>query len=283
MDLQLHDKRALVTGASKGIGESCASALAKEGCDLVLVARHADALDSVARSLSRQHGIEVAVHAADLSLDDDRERLAAAHPDVDVLVNCAGVAPMGHLGEIPIEAWRAGWELKVYGYVHLTQLFLSAMSARGAGCIINIIGTAGRRPRADYICGSTGNASLIAFTEAVGGESPESGVRVLGINPGYTATERFMGRELADGDLDPEELKRDFPGMRVQLPDTVADVVAFMASERARGLSGVVIDCDRGQLRFGPTKPVSPKPRAEGLEPSSVNADRFPPDRRTRS
>ena len=261
MDLQLNGARVLVTGASKGIGECCASVLAAEGCDLVLTARSGDVLGRIGHMLSELHQVDVVTHVADLSRDAEREHLAETYPHVDVLVNCAGVAPMGALADIPIESWRRGWDLKVYGYVHLTQLFLAAMSSRGKGCIINIIGTAGRMPRADYICGSTGNASLIAFTEAVGGESPETGVRVLGINPGYTATERFMGRRLTDGDLDPEELRRDYPGMRVQHPDAIADVVAFMASQRARGLSGVVIDCDRGQLRFGPTKPTLPKAR----------------------
>lgn len=259
MDLRLHGRQALITGASKGIGLACAQVLAQEGCHLVLVSRDAARLEAAAARLTPHGDGHVVTHAADLANDEAREALAATYPDIDILVNNAGAAPSGSIATMPLETWRQGWELKVFGYVHLTKLYLDRMVARRSGCIVNVIGTAGRAPRDDYACGASGNAGLIAFTEAVGGRSPDDGVRVLGINPGYTATERFLGRPVDIDDLDPDQLRSEFPpNMRIALPSAIADVVAFLASDRARGMSGVVVDCDHGQLRFGPTKPLVP-------------------------
>lgn len=257
MDLQMAGKKVLVTGGSKGIGFACAQVFAAEGCDVVLVSRNGAALDAAAARLPTDGGGTVAVHAADLADPEQRERLAATVPDVDVLVNNAGAAPFGDVLSIDIDTWRAGWELKVFGYIHLTMLYLEQMRTRGSGTIVNVIGSAGRAPRGDYVCGATANAALIAFTEAVGGQSPDLGVRVVGVNPGYTATERFLREPIEGEGPDEAELRERFPTIRVSTPAAVADLVAFLASDRARGTSGVVADCDQGQMHSGPTIPIS--------------------------
>ncbi len=255
MDLRLGGKTVLVTGGSKGIGFATAKAFADEGSRVILVSRDHATLKAAAAKISTPGGAEMITHAADLSNEAQRERMAALYDLVDVLVNNAGAIPRGELDDLSVDAWRTGWDLKVFGYVHLTKLFLAQMRARGAGVILNVIGTAGRAPRADYVCGASANASLVAFTEAVGGHSPDFGVRVLGVNPGYTATERFLGRPIGD-EPDPADLRREYPGARVALPSAVAELIVFLCSDRARCLSGVVVDCDQGQLRSGPTRPT---------------------------
>ena len=142
MDLGLQGKRALVTGASKGIGLSCAQALIAEGASVVLVARDADRLAQARAKL----GPAAAVFAADLSKDSERARLAAAHPEIDILVNNAGAIPGGNVLDISLDAWRDAWSLKVFGYIHMTQLYLDAMMKKRAGVIVNIIGLAGVSP-----------------------------------------------------------------------------------------------------------------------------------------
>ncbi len=89
------------------------------------------------------------------------------------------------------DRWLEVWQLKVFGYIHLTQLYLEAMKERRAGVIVNIIGMAGQEPRWDYVCGAMGNAALIAMTRAAGGKSVDWGVRVFGINPSATRTDRI--------------------------------------------------------------------------------------------
>jgi short-subunit dehydrogenase len=144
MDMQLAGKRVLVTGGSKGIGLACAEAFAREGCDVVLSARDTAALSAAADKVRALAQVRVETLAADLSRVEERERLHAAFPDIDVLVNNAGAIPSGRLQDISIQRWQEAWSLKVFGYIHLCQLYLPAMEARKAGAVVNIIGMAGR-------------------------------------------------------------------------------------------------------------------------------------------
>ena len=191
MDLKIRGRTALITGASKGIGFATATILANEGCNLVLVARTAAALDSARQSLAKTSSVSVVTHALDVSKSSSVDQLAAAHPDIDILINNAGAIPAGRISEIDEKRWRDAWELKVFGYINMTRAFYSAMKTRGGGVIINIIGVAGEQLEAAYIAGSTGNAGLMAFTKAMGSASPADNIRVVGINPGPIATERL--------------------------------------------------------------------------------------------
>jgi short-subunit dehydrogenase len=188
MNLGLSGKRVLITGSSKGIGLACARAFAAEGCDVTLVGRDPTTLATAANAIRAEAQVRVTSIAADLSQVSERERLHAAMPEVDVLVNNAGAIPGGRLQDIPIARWQAAWDLKVMGYIHLCQLYLPGMEARRAGVMLNIIGMAGQAPRMGYICGGVGNAALIAFTQALGGATQAMGERVLGINPSATRT-----------------------------------------------------------------------------------------------
>jgi short-subunit dehydrogenase len=109
MDLGLRGKRALVTGASKGIGAAIAEVLAEEGCHLLLAARSASALDTLAERLRATHHVEARAHVADLRKREDVERLAESAADIDILVNNAGDITAGSLGQVGEEAWRHGW------------------------------------------------------------------------------------------------------------------------------------------------------------------------------
>ncbi|HET7256272.1 MAG TPA: SDR family NAD(P)-dependent oxidoreductase, partial [Xanthobacteraceae bacterium] len=173
MDLGLKGKRALVTGASKGIGLAVAHALAAEGCRLDIAGRGVAALEQ-ARDALRQAApdSDVRIHAVDLSKVDDQERLAAACAEVDILVNNAGSNPAGDLGDTSDEIWRRAWDLKVFGYINLCRSMCHVMKQRRAGVIANIIVYAGERLFSRYIIGATGNAALMAFSRSIGSQSP---------------------------------------------------------------------------------------------------------------
>lgn len=248
MDLGLQGRRAIVTGASKGIGFACAQALAAEGVETVLVARDAGRLAAAAREI----GKSASTFAADLSKADERLRLAAAHPAPDILVNNAGSIPGGDLFDITLDAWRDAWSLKVFGYIHLTQLYLKDMMARRSGSVVNIIGLAGVAPRWDYVCGAAGNAALIAFTRAVGGKTPGSGVRVFGVNPASTRTDRIVelskarARQRDGDDRRWEEFLTGLPFGRPAEPEEVAALTTVLVSDRVGYVSGTVVDVDGG-------------------------------------
>ena len=253
MNLELAGKRALVTGASRGIGRAIASALAAEGCKLVLVARDAAALAEARDELLTHHpDADIVVSAADLRDRKAIDALIDAFADVQIVVNNAGAIPHGNLLEVDDDAWADGWELKVFGHIRMTRGFYRHMRKRRHGVVVNVIGIAGERVMASYVAGSAGNAALIAFTKAVGSASPADGIRVVGVNPGPILTERLQSRlharataELGDVARWPE-LMHSMPFGRAGDPREIADVVAFLASPRAGYISGAIVNVDGG-------------------------------------
>ena len=254
MDLGLKGKRVLITGASKGIGLACALAYSLEGAQPILAARNEEALKVAVREIRGRSGVEVTYHVADLATPSGIEGLVNAVGDLDILVNNAGAIPGGSLDMLTDARWREAWELKLFGYINLTRAILPRMQESKRGVIVNVIGMAGASPKAEYICGGMANAALIALTRALGGESPLHGVRVFGINPSQTKTERTTTparlRALATlGDEGRwEELMQGLPFGRLMDAEEVANLVVFGSSERAGYLSGTVIDLDGGQM-----------------------------------
>jgi len=257
MDLKLTGRTALITGSSKGIGLAVAQWLAREGVHVCLVARSADALQKEAAALRTATGVTVQTLAADLADPAARERVFKTFPDVDIVVNNAGAIPGGTLDDVEEPAWRAGWDLKLYGYVGLTRLYLRKMRERKRGVIINIIGLGGERLDATYIAGAMGNAGLMAFTRAIGGTSIDDGVRVVGVNPGPVLTERIetLGRKRAVRLYgDENRWKESFAKMPYGRPattDEIAATVVFLASDLSSYTSGTIVTIDGGLAHRG--------------------------------
>ena len=252
MDLQLTGKRALITGGSKGIGRASAELLAEEGVDVILVARDPAVLAQAAAAVRARRQVAVRTIAADLSLDAEIVRVAQEAGEVDILVNNAGAIPPGTLTGVDNATWRRAWDLKVFGFISLCRLIYPAMAARKSGVIVNVIGAAGEKFPANYIAGATGNAALMAFTKALGRTSPADGVRVVGINPGATATERMemLLRHRAQEELGSAdrwlELCRGMPFGRAGKPEEIAAAVAFLASPRSGYTTGTILTIDGG-------------------------------------
>jgi NAD(P)-dependent dehydrogenase (short-subunit alcohol dehydrogenase family) len=196
--------------------------------------------------------VTVAIHPMDLNVPGSIERLVDVAGDVDILINNAGVIPGGNLASFDDQSWRDGWELKVFGYINLTRAIYARMKAWGKGVIINDIGNAGERYDADYIAGTTGNASLMAFTRALGGRSLDDGVRVVGINPGPVETDRIyklLKRRAVDWYGDESrwpELQARYPLGRPAKIREIADLIAFLASDRSSYTSGTIFTVDGG-------------------------------------
>ncbi|MGQ0662149.1 MAG: short-chain dehydrogenase/reductase [Pseudomonadota bacterium] len=257
MDLGLAGRTALVTGGSKGIGAAIAERLAAEGCHLHLAARGRDALEATRERIRERHNVAIALHALDLAKTDNVAALAAACRGVDILINNAGAVPTGPIEEAEDWKWRQGFDLKVFATVNLTRDIYLAMSARGRGVIINVIGNCGERPDPDIIVATIANAGLMAFTKALGSVSPDKGVRVLGVNPGPTATDRLvmlMQKKAEDRTGDAgrwTDLVAPLPFGRAATPEEVADITVFAASERASYVSGTVLTVDGGVAARG--------------------------------
>lgn len=252
MDLGLRGRRAVITGASKGIGLGVARALAAEGVAVLLAARNDQRLADEVSGIAREFDVDASALALDLSTAAGQQQLAEAAIawDLDILVNNAGAIPGGSITDIDEATWRTAWDLKVFGYLNITREILPHLEARGSGVILNVIGAAADRPSPGYIAGAVGNSGLVAFSKALGSTSLRHGVRVLAVNPGLIITDRMS-------DLLRKQADERFgePGRWQELIPTdpapgtveqVADVVTFLVSDRASHVSGVVLTIDGG-------------------------------------
>ena len=260
MDLALRGRRAVVTGGSLGIGRAIARELAAEGVSVAIVARDAARLEAAAREISAEASATVIPIPADLSVaeavDAAMGQAAAALGGVDILVNNAGATPMGRISDTPDATWAKSINLKLMGYARASRALTPAMRGRRWGRVVNIIGRSGHQPRANYIVGSSVNASLLAFTHALAQECAADNVLVTGVNPGPIRTPRWdtlTAQGAADTGRSAEaENRAAVEGTalgRLGTPEEVAGLVAFLCSDRAGYITGTMIDVDGGGTR----------------------------------
>jgi short-subunit dehydrogenase len=188
------NRRALITGASAGIGEAFARELARRGFDVVLTARRTDRLESIAAELRERHAIEAVVAPLDLARADAAEALVAALDaqglHIDLLVNNAGYGLTGYLDEQPWNAHAAFIQVLMTAPTELAWRLLPGMKARGYGRIINVASLAGHVPgSAGHTLYAASKAYLIKFSQSLALETKGTGVHVTALCPGFTLSE----------------------------------------------------------------------------------------------
>ncbi len=256
MDLGLTGKVVLVTGGSKGIGLACARGFLAEGARVAIASRAAENVAAARAALGDALGI-----AADLT---DAEQAAAMIEEVerrlgpiDVLVNSAGAARRTPPDDLTPAAWHAAMQAKYFTYIHAIDPTVKRMAARGAGVIVNVIGNGGKVASPVHLAGGAANAALMLATAGLATAYAGRGVRVVGVNPGLTETDRVAEGMLADAKLagiSPHEARAravaKIPMGRMARAEEVADLVVYLASSRASYVTGVNIAMD------GATAPV---------------------------
>ncbi|MCK0472499.1 SDR family NAD(P)-dependent oxidoreductase [Halalkalibacter sp. APA_J-10(15)] len=247
MDLQLNGKVALVTGGSKGIGLSIAKGLQEEGARVVVVARGKEALAEIEQEYDNIDTI-----AADLMNATEREdvmkHITERYGKLDILVNNVGGSNGGAIMETSMELFYEGLELNYFSAVHFSKLALPYMKAQQSGAIINITSIFGRESggKATY---NNAKAAMISFTKALADEVIIDGIRVNSVAPGSIL--HPTGNWQKRMEENPEKMKQfvdgEIPGGRFGRPEEVANVVVFLASEKASWVSGATINVDGGQ------------------------------------
>ena len=245
---------ALVTGATAGLGAAFARTLAAEGRDLVLVARTAQRLESMAADLRTRFGVQVEVLAADLSTEHGCAAVAARllHSDqpIDTLVNNAGIGLYRAFGKAPLADERRLLDLNVGSVLTLTHAAVEAMTARGRGEIINVSSVAGFVPRGASTTYAAGKAWVTSFSEGLALLLSGTGVRVTAICPGFTRTE-FHDRAKADMSGTPSWLWLDADRVVAEgLADARAGVVISVPSKRYKALLLLVKVLPRSVVRW---------------------------------
>jgi NAD(P)-dependent dehydrogenase (short-subunit alcohol dehydrogenase family) len=252
MDLGLEGTIVLVTGGSKGIGLACARAFTAEGARVALCSRSQENLNKARVVLPE--AVTVRADLVDPAAAADLvEAVEGRLGPVDVLVNCAGAARRVQPGDLTPQAWRAGMDAKFFSYIHVIDPMIKRMARRGRGVIINVIGSGGKVAAPGQLPGGAANAALMLVTAGLAAAYGPKGVRVVGVNPGLTETDRISERLLAEArvagvsaEAARAKSMAKLPLGRMASPQEVAQAVLFLASSQAAYVTGTTLAMDGG-------------------------------------
>jgi NAD(P)-dependent dehydrogenase (short-subunit alcohol dehydrogenase family) len=258
MDLQLTGKKAIVTGASEGIGKAITWAFAREGVDVAICARRKEPLEAVAAEISRATNRQIVPIAADLTKPADAENLVkkahAALGRIDILVNNAGSSPGGVLEHLTEEDWAQSLQLKFMGYVRCMKHVLPIMQKQKKGRVVNLIGNDGVKVSYWEIAPGAANAAGQNLTISLASQYGKDNISFVAVNPGPVRTERWAGLVKAmarDMKLSFEEADKLAPSSiplgRIAESEEVANLVTYLASDLAFFVNGTMIEIDGGQ------------------------------------
>ena len=261
MHLGLEGKRAIVTGASRGIGYETARLFLREGVRVLICARDGDKLSAARDALANETGGEVHGVQADMSVEADIARLVDAAKQqlggVDILVNNAGTMYSGRFAVLTDESLKAQLETKLFGFMRAIRLVSPLMRAQKWGRIVNLIGGAGKEPD-PYMFGSgMTNSALLNLTKSLSTELGEDNVLVNAVCPGWVDTS--LWKRNAEGlkselGVKSEEEARRLAARKNALnrfgkPEELASAIVFLCSERASYITGVSLNLDGGRLK----------------------------------
>lgn len=241
MDLGLAGRRALVTGASSGLGLACARALAAEGVSVVVASRSAARLDAAAATIPGAIAI-----AADVSSPDEVSELVTeaerALGGIDILVANAGGPPPGDFASTDLDRYEPALRLNLLSTVALCKATVPAMQERGWGRVVAITSISVREPIGQLILSNTARAGVTGFLKTLAREVAGDGVTVNSLQPGLHATDRLHS---VYGD-DLSQVAAGVPAGVVGEPDDFGRIAAFLCSDSARFVTGAAIPVDGG-------------------------------------
>ena len=260
MDLGLGGRVALVCGASAGLGKAVAMGLGKEGARLAICSRTEEKLAKAAEEIRRETGAEVLAVRADVSIPDEVKELVrktvAHYNRLDILVTNAGGPPFGHFLDLPEDVWEKALRLNLLSTLHLCREAVPHMKAAQWGRIINITSFVAKQPTDGLILSNMSRPAVLGLAKSLANELAIHNILVNSVCPGAFETERHLDlsrkRAQQEGIPVEEYIKsraKDIPLKRNGKPEEFANLVVFLASERASYITGTVIQIDGGVIR----------------------------------
>ena len=260
LNLGLDGRVAIVTGSSQGIGKAIALGLAEEGAGVVICARREEVLRNVAGEIASLSGSEVLPVKADLSKSEDIKFLVQASirkfGKVDILVNNTGGPPSALFMETTERDWRAAVDSLLMSVVNCCREVIPYMVKNKWGRIINMVSFAAKQPAERLVLSNAVRTGVLGLTKTLANELANYGILVNAVCPGWTLTERV--KELAKTTAEKTgktfettiaEWADTIPLKRFALPEEIANIVVFLASEKASYITGVVIQVDGGLIK----------------------------------
>jgi 3-oxoacyl-[acyl-carrier protein] reductase len=254
MDLGIAGRRAIVCGASKGLGRGCAEALAREGVSMWLVARSPEVLAQTAREVGAQASAPVATVCADVASEDGRRAILAACPDPDILVNNAGGPPIGDFRSWTREDWIRALDANMLSAIDLIRATIDGMIARRFGRVVNITSHMVKSPVGFLALSNGARAGLTGFVGGLARDVAAHNVTLNNLLPGQFDTDRLRSNQekLAAGrklplDAVREQMSGQIPARRFGTPDEFGAACAFLCSAQAGFITGQNLLLDGGQ------------------------------------
>jgi len=260
MDLGIKDKVAIVCASSKGLGKAVAFGLAREGVKLTVCARGKRDLDKTADEIVKETGAQVLAVECDMSKTDDIKKVVdetiKKYSRIDIVVNNAGGPPTGAFLDFSLEDWQKAIELNLFSTITMSKAVVPYMKEREWGRIINITSVAVKQPIDGLILSNTARAGVIGLAKTMSNEFGPYNITVNNVCPGRILTDRIThlasekakreGVSLEDALT---SMEKDVPLRRIGRPEELANLVVFLASERASYITGTTIQVDGGLTR----------------------------------
>ena len=260
MDLGLKDKVAVIGASSKGLGRAIAFGLAEEGAKVTICARNEEPLNATAAEIREQTGAEVMSMVVDVSNPNDAENLIHDSIErfggIDILINNAGGPRAGRFDDLDITDYQDAVDLNLMSTINLTRAVVPNMRARKGGRIINLTSVSVKQPVEGLMLSNMARTGVIGFAKTLATELAADKILVNNVCPGIIFTDRIqqlatVRAEEAGVTFDQaiEKMTQDIPLGRIGDPKEFANLVVFLASERASYITGATIQVDGGMVK----------------------------------
>jgi 3-oxoacyl-[acyl-carrier protein] reductase len=257
MELGLKGKIALISGGSEGIGAATAEILVREGAKVAICSRSLAGQEETRKKIKKEIGADIEIFEADFSKKEDIEKfidtVAVKHGGIDIFVNCVGSSKFGSFDMIPDDSWVGDINVKFIGTVRACRAVLPHMKKRGEGRIIIVAGNSGKQPYNWHFPGGAANAALLNFTNSFSQEVIKDKILVTAVCPGPVETRRLQKQLKALSEIwnIPLEIAKknfydDCPLKRAATAEEVANLIAFLASDKASYIAGTAVTIDGG-------------------------------------